>query len=158
MTIWDSRNESDKKQKREIHHPCIAISEGYVEIGHSEEDFFLSIFWKVHFSMTPEQIYWEFSLFGPPAASTRNSPPLSLQSFEDALFSEYIRPWKSSILLSWRSAFQVFSVLCIWHFYVISVHILWFLKLPKLQGNLNWQKKYYSISYRWFSKWIQCCS
>ena len=57
--------ENGKKQKREIHHPCIAISEGYVEIGHSEEDFFLSIFWKVHFSMTPEQIYWEFSLFGP---------------------------------------------------------------------------------------------
>ena len=96
MTIWDSRNESDKKQKREIHHPCIAISEGYVEIGHSEEDFFLSIFWKVHFSMTLEQIYWEFSLFGP-----------SCCFYAQFSSSELAKLWRCAIF--WKySALKVF--------------------------------------------------
>ena len=89
--------ESDKKQKREIHHPCIAISEGYVEIGHSEEDFFLSIFWKVHFSMTPEQIYWEFSLFGP-----------SCCFYAQFSSSELAKLWRCAI-------FWIYSALKVFH-------------------------------------------
>ena len=99
--LWTSRHnmtwqyEINKKQKREIHNPCIAISEGNVEIGHSEEDFFLSIFCKVHFSMTPEQIYWEFSLFGPSCCLCCCRAQFSS--------SELAKLWRCAIFVYWPS-------------------------------------------------------